>query len=62
LQKQAKRELRFLNYKPSDETLGGKTFTSVIDPSKVEGETFLKIDRLTRACFADNKVAAPSDA
>lgn len=55
LRKQAKRNMKFVNYVPQDASLGEKAPTEILQPERLEKEQSLRIEKMVRAFYADTR-------
>lgn len=57
LRRQARKNLKFTNYMPTDETLGVKGDETLTVGDKVDKETSLRVDKMIRAFYSDTREA-----
>jgi hypothetical protein len=55
LVKQAKRNLKFVNYVPTDTSLGEKAPTEILQPERLEKEQGFRMEKMVRAFYADTR-------
>lgn len=57
LARQARKNLKFMNYMPKDESLGEKGDETLVVGDRVDKETALRIDKMIRAFYSDTREA-----